>query len=163
MAHVLAIFAFTLIPVGLLGIHGLLRDDSQEPLAYRSIVLSLAGIGLALPFYGAETYGLQAIGEEALRQQSADVLRLAAAVRSGVGLALFLVGLLLLAVATLLTSIVVWKSGRLARWSGVPLAIGMLLYLPQFFWSQPFRVAHGLLVAIGCLWLAVGLWRRASR
>ena len=53
----------------------------------------------------------------------------------------------------------VWSSGVLPRWSGVPIALGFALYIPQFFGNQPIRVAHGLVVAAGCLWLATGIWR----
>jgi hypothetical protein len=41
--------------------------------------------------------------------------------------------------------------------------IGLVLYLPQFFLPPPVRVAHGLLLAAGCLWLAIGLWGRRQR
>jgi len=39
---------------------------------------------------------------------------------------------------------------------------GFVLYIPQFYVNQPIRVAHGLLVAVGCLWLAAGIWRSAG-
>lgn len=38
----------------------------------------------------------------------------------------------------------------------------MLLYLPQFFGPPPVRIAHGVLLAVGCLWLAGGLWSRRA-
>jgi hypothetical protein len=47
----------------------------------------------------------------------------------------------------------------LPHWSGLPLAVGLALYIPQFFGTQPIWVAHGMLVATGCLSLAVALWR----
>ena len=56
----------------------------------------------------------------------------------------------------------VWRSGVLSRPSGVPFALGFALYIPQFFGNQPIRVAHGLLVAAGCLWLAAGIWRSSG-
>lgn len=31
--------------------------------------------------------------------------------------------------------------------------------LPEFFGSQPIRVAHGLLVALGCIWVALSMVR----
>lgn len=163
LAHLLAIFAFTLLPVGLLGFQRSLHDTPAARRADWALVVSLIGVGLTLPFYGGEVYGLHAIGQEALRQQSAALLSVAAAVRSGVGLALFLVGLLLLAIAAILVALAAWGSGRHSKWSGIPLAIGMGLYIPQFFWTQPLRVGHGLLVAIGCLWIAANLWRQSSQ
>ncbi len=159
LAHLLAIFAFTLLPVGLLGFQRSLHDTPSARRADWALVLSLIGVGLTLPFYGGETYGLHAIGQEAVRQQSVALLSLAAAVRSGVGLAVFVVGLLLLAIAAILIALATWGSGRHSKWSGIPFAFGMGLYIPQFFWTQPLRVGHGFLVAIGCLWIAVNLWR----
>ena len=38
--------------------------------------------------------------------------------------------------------------------------IAVALYLPQFFGPPPVRMAHGVLLAAGCLWLAMGLWGR---
>jgi hypothetical protein len=163
LAHSMAIVAFTLLPVGLLGLHRSLQDTISERQGYWALVLSLLGAGLTLPFYGAETYGLQVIGQEAIRQQNAELLDMAAAVRSGPGLVIFLIGLLLLAVAGLLAAIAIWRSGILPKWSGIPFAIGLLMYIPQFFLQQPLRVAHGLLVALGCLWIAGVLWKRNER
>ncbi len=163
VAHILAIIAFTLLPLGLLGLHSSVQHTIAERQGYWAVVLSLIGIGLTLPFYGGEAYGLHAIGEAAISQQSATLLNLADVVRSGAGLVVFLVGLLLLAIASVIAAIAIWNSdGRYSKWSGIPFAIGAGLYIPQFFWTQPLRVAHGVLVAIGCLWIAIGLWRQGN-
>jgi hypothetical protein len=121
------------------------------------------GICLTLPYYGGETYGLRAIGEEAIRQQNAALVSLAEVVRSGPGEIMFAVGLLLLAVGSIMAASAIWKSGALSKWSGIPFALGFALYIPQFFGTQPIRVAHGVLVAIGCLWIAVGMWRLSNK
>lgn len=163
VAHILAIVAFTLLPVGLLGLHNSLRGTAVNSLAYWAVVLCLIGIGLTLPFYGGETFGLHAIGQEAIRQQAATLVSLATVVRSGAGLVMFLIGLLLLAIAAFILAIAIWWSGRYPKWSGIPLAFGMGLYIPQFFGGQPLRIAHGMLVALGCLWIAVGLWRQSNQ
>ncbi len=80
-------------------------------------------------------------------------------VRYGPGIFLFGSGLLLLGIGGVLAAAAVWRSGTLPRWSGVPFALGFALYIPQFFGSPAIRVAHGLLVTAGCLWLAVVMWR----
>jgi hypothetical protein len=158
-AHMLAMVAFTLLPPGLLGLYGVLQETAAERLGYWALVTSMLGVGLTLPFYGGEAYGLHAIGQAALQAQSADLVGLAAIVRAGAGLDMFLVGLLLLAIAAILAAVAIWRSGTYSKWSGVPFAAGLALYIPQFFGNQPIRVAHGLLVAIGCLWIAADLWR----
>lgn len=163
VAHILAIVAFTLLPLGILGIHNSLQGTSVNSLTYWAFVLCLLGVGLALPFYGGETFGLHAIGQEAIRQQSVGLVSLANVVRSGAGLVMFLIGLLLLAIAALILAIAIWKSGKYQKWSGIPFALGMSLYIPQFFVGQPLRVTHGLLVALGCIWIAAGLWRKNNQ
>ncbi len=162
LAHILAMVTFTLLPIGLLGLFLSLQETVVNRLGYWALVLAMVGVGLTLPFYGGEAYGLHAIGQEALRQQSADVLDIAAVVRAGTGLSIFLIGLILLAISAILVAIMVGKSGKYSKWSGVPLAVGVSLYIPQFFFAQPIRVAHGILVAIGCLWLAADLWRQGK-
>ena len=160
IAHMLAMVAFTLLPVGLLYLYRSLRGTAVESLGLWAVVLSQIGVGLTLPFYGGEANGLHAIGQEAIRQQDAALLSLATVIRSGPGLVMFLVGLLLLAVAAIIAAVVIWRSGAYPKWSGIPFAVAFGLYIPQFFATQPLRVAHGLLVAVGCLWIAVELWRQ---
>lgn len=160
LAHMLAMVAFTLLPFGLLGLYQSLQESNVEGTGYWALVLNLIGIGLTLPFYGGEAYGLHAIGQAALGQQNADLLGMAGVVRSGPGLYMFLVGLLLLAVSSILVAIALWRSDSYSRWSGILFAIGFSLYIPQFFATQPLRVAHGIVVALGCLWIAIELWRQ---
>lgn len=154
VSHILGMIAFTFLPLGFLGIFNTLEKGSLTSSAYNAVWLSIIGIGFTLPYYGGETFGLHAIGNEALRQQSENLVGLEAIVRSGPGLVMFVIGLILLSVSSLIISVVLWKSGKYLKWSGVPLAIGMILYLPQFLLDQPFRIAHGLLVSFGCLLIA---------
>ena len=162
LAHMLAMVAFTLLPLGLLGLYNTLQNTTVERSAYWALVLGMIGVGFTLPFYGGEANGLHAIGQEALRQQNADILRLAGVIRSGPGLIMFLFGLLLLAIAAVVAAVAIWRSGTYQKWSGVPFAVGFALYIPQFFGTQPLRVAHGLLVTFGCVWIAVVLWEQSK-
>jgi len=162
VAHVLAMVGFILVTLGLVGLHVALRNTSVELLALLTLVVWAVGAGLTLTFYGAEAYGLHAIGAAAVRQHSLALVGLANDVRSGPGLIVFLVGLLLVAVAAVMAATAIWKSRALPRWSAVPFALGFVLYIPQFFGNQPLRVAHGLLVASGCLWIAVSMWQQSD-
>ncbi|WP_136623587.1 hypothetical protein [Bradyrhizobium centrolobii] len=159
-SHMLAMVAFTLLPLGLLGLQRSLRGTSAERLLFLAVVLSVIGMGFTLPFYGGEAFGLHALGQEALRQRSDSPLGLVEVIRSGPGLVMFLAGLLLLAVSAIATAIALWRSRLYPKACGVPFAVGISLYIPQFFGAQPLRVAHGLLVAAGCVWMAAYLWRR---
>lgn len=75
---------------------------------------------------------------------------------------MFAAGLAGLAAGAVLAAVAIRRSGVLPRWSGVPLAAGMVLFLPQFFGSPALRIAHGVLVAVGCIAVAVVLWRRST-
>jgi hypothetical protein len=162
LAHILGMLGFTLVGLGLLGLHITLRETRSERLAFGAVVVGWLGIGLTLPYYGGEAFGLHAIGQEALKQHSAALVSLADVVRGGPQEVMFGVGLLLIAVSAIMVAIAIWRSGVLPRWSGVPFALAFALYIPQFFGNQPIRVAHGLLVAIGCLWIAVSMWRKSN-
>ena len=71
---------------------------------------------------------------------------------------MFMAGLLVIGAGAIMVAVAVWRSGALARWAGITFALGFAFYIPQFFATQPIRVAHGVLVAVGCLWLASVLW-----
>ena len=161
LAHMLAMVAFTLLVLGLLGLYSALQHTSLERLGFLTLVVGIIGVGLTLPFYGGEAFGLHAIGQEALRQHSSSLVGLAADVRSGPQLIMFLIGLLTIAIAAVMAAVAIWRSGRYRKWSGVPFAIAFALYIPQFFGTQPIRVVHGLLVTVGCLWIAAELWEKA--
>lgn len=159
LAHILAILAFMLMALGLLGLYLSVQETPVDRFAFWGLVLSWIGVSLTLPFYGAEVFGLHAIGQEAIRQQNAAVLDLANQIRFGPGFTVIIAGLLLLAVGAILIGIAIWKSSRVPKWSGVPFALGIALYIPQFVGSQPIRVAHGVLLGAGCLWIAAGMWQ----
>ena len=163
LAHMLAMVGFTLLALGVVGLYSLLQRFPIERRAFWALVVTVAGVGLSLPFYGGEAYGLHAIGQRALTTGNGGLVDMASVVRGGAGLFLFLTGLLVLAIGTILVAIAIWKSGVMAKWSGVPLAVAFSLYIPQFFGTQPIRVAHGLLVLLGCLWIGIEMWRVSSR
>jgi hypothetical protein len=163
VAHVLAMAGFILVTLRLIGLHAALRNPSVERVAFLTLVVWVVGAGLTLTFYGAEAYGLHAIGAAVVRQHNVALVGLANDVRSGPGLVVFLVGLLLLGIASVMAATAIWKSRGWPRCSGVPFALGFVLYIPQFFGDQPVRVAHGLLVASGCFWIALSMWQRSDK
>jgi hypothetical protein len=162
VAHMLAMGGFALLMVGLLGLHIALQNSRSESLSFRALVVGLLGVGMTLPFYGGEAFGLNAIGQEALRQHSATLVSLAAVVRGQPQLTMFMAGLLLIGVSAIMVATAIWKSRTFAKWSGIPFALAFALYIPQFFGTQPIRVAHGLLVMAGCLWIALALWQHST-
>jgi len=62
-------------------------------------------------------------------------------------------------VPVLLAAIAIWRPGVLPRASGTLFALGFALFLPQFYTPPAVRIAHGVLVAAGSIWVALVLWR----
>ena len=128
--------------------------------AVAATVLTWLGTSLVLPYYGAETFGLQVIGARAVADGDATLLELAPDFRYGaLSMTLFAAGLLALTAAGILLAVARWSSGTLARTGGLLLGLGLALYLPQFFGPPSVRIAHGLLLAVGGAVTAVALLR----
>ena len=163
LAHMLAIAGFILLTLGLVGLYGALQKTGVERLAFSALIVGLVGVGMTLPYYGGEAFGLHAIGQAAISRHDATLMNVVENVRTGPQLLMFSLGLLLIGVSALMVAVGVWKSRVLPKWSGVPFAVGFALYIPQFFGTQPIRGTHGLLVAAGCLWLAASLWQFSAR
>ncbi len=159
LSHLLGIIAFMLLPVGLLGLYDTMENKKARKTAFYGFLFSYVGMGCTLPFYGAEVFALDVIGQEALNQNKDSILELANAIRFGPGFLMILIGLTLLAIGSFLVAISIWRSGTMTKWAGIPLALGFLLYLPQYVATQPLRIIHGLLIALGCIWIAVIIWK----
>ncbi len=152
-AHGIGMGAFVLLGLGTTGwLLAQLRGRAPDRRATTAVMVMWSGIGLTLPYYGAEAFGLHALGQAAVHGNS-SAMRIVHGVRWEQGLWFILLGLCLLAVAAVLAAIVVWRTHR-RRWAGLPLAAALLLYIPQFAAGQPVRVAHGLLMLLGCVCLA---------
>jgi hypothetical protein len=162
-AHLFAMIGFVLAALGLLAVWGAVRRTRAERLGFAAVVTFWIGAGLTLPYYGAEDFGLNAIARKAAKGQVPDLLGLVDAVRfSPVPATTFVLGLLLLGAGAVLAAVAVWRSGVLPRSSGLLFALGFALLLPQFFTPPAVRIAHGVLVAAGSIWLALALWRGVS-
>ena len=162
IAHSLAMAGFILLGLALLGVCEHLRGTKGERLASWGMVLSWAGIGLTLPYYGAEVFGLHAVGQAVVDRNNPDLMSIVDNIRWEVGIFWILAGLAVLGIGAVLFAIAIWRSGRLANWSGIVLAVAFALYIPQFAAGQPIRVAHGVLILIGGLLLAWAIWPRGS-
>jgi hypothetical protein len=152
IAHLAAVLGFILLPLGLLALRA----------SRTALLVTWFGVGITLPYYGAETFGLHAIGERSAADGTTTLLSMVDSIRyNPYAATMFAAGLLLIAAGTILTAAGVQHSS-LPRWSAVPFAMGFTLFIPQFFTTAPFRIAHGVLIALGCAWLAVELWRNPT-
>lgn len=157
VSHLAAVGFFVLLPLGLLGMRAVAGRGTA------AVLTAWFGVGAVLPYYGGEVFGLAAVGAEALRTGDPAVLAGADVVRFGAApVALFAAGVLLLAACGVLVVLAVRRSATAPGWAGLPLGAALVLFLPQFFASPPLRIAHGLLMAAGCLLLARWIAQRAS-
>jgi len=162
VSHALGMLGFIGLAVGLLGLHVARAGAGDSKRSFLALLMTWIGAGLVLSYYGAEAYGLRVVGRLAVRTGDAGLLDLAHQIRFGPGVVLFGAGLVLLAAAGIMTALTAARDRRLVRWGGVLTGICLALYLPQFFGPPPVRIAHGVLLAVGCLWLAAGLWIRRT-
>ena len=161
VAHSLAMGGFIRLMLGLLGLYSQLRSTAAGGLGLVALVVTWVGIGLTLPYYGAEAFALHAVGQEALKRQDVNLyVTLTNAIRFGASIWFFGVGLVALAVGAILFAIAIWRSGVLVKWSGIPLAVAFALFIPQFFTPPLVRVSHGLLILVSCGLIA---WAMVSR
>ncbi len=80
-------------------------------------MLLWVGIGLTVPYYGAEVFGLHAVGQRAIAQNDPALVKpLIHAIRWEAGIWFIIIGLLLLAVGAIILATAVWRSGSLNRW-----------------------------------------------
>ena len=107
------------------------------------------GAALALPYYGAETFALHAIGARTLAGDP-DLLVLVSDVREDpAAMTLFGLGLITLAAAGIGVALEWRREHDRGRVAGalLPLAVTAALFLPQFFLPPAGRMAYGVLFA----------------
>lgn len=137
IAHALSMLAFIALALGL--------RAARRP---RLELGAWLGAALVLPFYGAEAFGLHAIGNAVVA--AGDVHRLAEteAIRADpIALAGFALGLLFIAAVGLGFVVSAKGAGTLLTRIAVTVAgVGLVTYLPQFFLPAAGRIAHGVVL-----------------
>jgi hypothetical protein len=159
-AHLSAVAGFIALVLALLALHNLIRTRTS----LAALLTSWIGVGLTLPYYGAEVFGVHEAAAQALREHSATLLvQMTDAIRfQPAAVTMFALGLVGLGAGAILAAVAIGRSGYRPRWIGVPMAAGFALFIPQFFAGAPVRIAHGALIAVGCAWVAVKLLRRRA-
>lgn len=150
-AHLLAVVGFVSIALGLRALAG----PASARAARTSETLAWLAAVLLLPYYGAESFGLGAVGAFAVDHDDPTVLGIAALFRYGpVAMTMFGLGLVLLAVVGIRMARSTWRDGGAGRVGGLAVATGLVTYLPQFFGAAPLRITHGVLLGVGMLLVA---------
>ncbi|MFG3339340.1 hypothetical protein [Glycomyces sp. NPDC048151] len=164
IAHIAAIVGLILIPLGYGALRGHLEGTRNEKTAFMAATIGYIGSALTISYYGAEVYGLKAIGQRAVEDGDATLTEVGEAFRMDpTALGVFVTGLALIAIAAVLAAVAVWRSGTLNKWSAVPLAALLVTMLPQYFFPHAGRIAWGALVTVAALWLAAEMWRAAAK
>lgn len=130
-------------------------EGRPSRLARLARATGLGGALLVLPYYGAETFGLHALGQARLADPGFPLVALSEAVRNQpVALTLFGAGLTSLAVSAVLTGLA-WRQFARPSWAPWPLAALMVGFLPQFYLPAAGRIGYGIAYLVSALvWLA---------
>ena len=164
VAHIAAIVGLILIPLGYGALRGHLEGTRNEKTAFMAATIGYIGSALTISYYGAEVYGLKAIGQRAVEDGDASLTEVGNAFRyDPTAMSVFAIGLALVAVAAVLAAVAVWRSGTLNRWSAVPLAALLVTMLPQYFLPHAGRIAWGAMVTVAALWLAAEMWKAGTK
>jgi hypothetical protein len=149
-AHLCAMIGFVLVPLALMSLRDVI---GQLPATVMAI-----GAALTLTYYGAEAFALHSLAKTPnMDPEYRDFVEVVQSVRyEAWAVVAFGLGLLGLAVGAVMTARRIHRSGVLSPWCGALFAAGFVLFLPQFFFPAPVRIAHGVLMLAGLLWLAWG-------
>ncbi|GAB2887308.1 hypothetical protein GCM10027026_44130 [Myroides odoratimimus subsp. xuanwuensis] len=119
---------------------------------------------LLLPYYGAEAYGLGALGRHALDTGDPAVLEVADSFRyAPFEMATLLLGLGALALVGGKLATGLWAAGTTARWGGLLAGLGLATYLPQFFVAPAGRILHGAVLGAGLVLIGAAAMRGERR
>ena len=161
LRQVLFLSSFILLIFGFLALYASLRSSRRERLAFVGMIVTLVGIGLFLPAIGFLSLVSPALAQLTLHGQK-DAANVVNTVAITPGAITLLVGSVLLALGVIIFSIAIWGSNTLPRWAGIPFAVGEVILV--FHGQLPLvgDILAGLLIAIGGVWLAWGIWRQVS-
>lgn len=165
VSHVLGMVGFTALAFALRALvtSGTPWRWDGRPLREVETRMWLA-LALLLPYYGAEAYGLSALGRYA-QDGDTDALVVAESFRlAPFEVTTFAVGLLLLVLVGGRLAHGTWAVGGATRVGGLLAGLGLATYLPQFFAAPEVRMAHGIALGLGLVVLArsVGVAPRAG-
>jgi hypothetical protein len=164
VSHVLGMVGFTALALALrsLVLTGTPWAWGGQPLRKVETRLWVA-LALLLPYYGAEAYGLSAVGRHALGGNG-DAVAIAGSFRyAPFEVTTFSVGLLLLVLVGGRLIHGTWAAGGTTRLGGLLAGLGLATYLPQFFVSPEVRMAHGVLLGLGLIALARSVSRATGQ
>lgn len=161
-SHMFGAIGFLLLALGALAVREAARGTPGDRPGWFAAVATLLGTGLLLPFYGGESFGLHVIGASAQAGVVQNAQELIDGIRfDTIAVTTFALGLIGVAAGGILLAVAAIRARLAVPGAAILAAVGVASYLPQFFGPPWVRIAHGILLAIGLLWLAYCL--RTSR
>lgn len=160
VAHILGMVGFTALALALRSLvaTGTSWRWGGRPLQEAETRMWLSLV-LLLPYYGAEAYGLSAVGRHAL-DGATDVLAVAESFRyAPFEVTTFTAGLVLLMLVGARLAHGTWATRGAPRIGGLLTGVGLATYLPQFFTAPQVRMAHGIILGLGLVVLASSVVR----
>ncbi|GAC67942.1 hypothetical protein [Gordonia soli] len=156
VAHLAAMVGFVTIALVLRGDAWTPRDGGGGAGRRTTELLAWLSASALLPYYGAEAFGLNAMGKWVEAGGTPSAVDIADDFRfAPTPLVVFAVGWILLGWAAVRLVLDHRTGARLERW-GVGITSAMLvLFLPQFFAPGPVRIAHGVVLGLGLMMWAV--------
>ncbi|WP_344808076.1 hypothetical protein [Microlunatus ginsengisoli] len=147
-AHLLGMVGFALLALGLS------RIDE------RAGRWATWGAFAVLPYYGAEAFGLHALGLRAIQTGHADMTAASDMFRyQPVAITIFALGWIAFGAVGVRLLLLARRGGEAMLRAGLVLAgVALITYLPQFFLPPAGRIGHGLLLGIGLLLTAYATW-----
>lgn len=154
-AHVLGMVGFTALAFALRSLVATGTPWQWGGRSLREVETRMwLAIALLLPYYGAEAYGLSAVGRYA-QDGDTGVLAVAESFRlAPFEVGSFTAGLLLLVLVGGRVVHGTWATGGATRMGGLLAGLGLATYLPQFFTAPVVRMSHGVILGVGLLLLA---------
>ncbi len=151
LAHLLGMAGFVLAATGLAAV------DAR---AARWATWGAFGV---LPYYGAEAFGLHALGVRVVETGHTDMTAAAHLFRyQPLALTLFTLGWVAFAAVGVRLLVLARRSSGSRRVGLLLAGAALVTYLPQFFLGPSGRITHGLALAAGLLVLAATLRGRAT-
>jgi hypothetical protein len=163
VSHLLGMVGFITLALALQSLTSTPRTARHGRTARGTATLAWLAAAFLLPYYGAEAFGLHALGAYAAESGDVAALEVANAFRfAPLAMTTFAIGLLLLLLVGLRLGVGFWRSTAVGRVGGILAGAGAVTYLPQFFGTPALRVGHGVLLGAGLVLLGLAVAREAA-
>ena len=142
-----------------LAIWGVLRGTKQEQLAFWGAMLSIAGNALYLPSLGISAFVDYPVAKQILAGNTDAVEIVRQAMFEGAGIITLLLSALVLIAGIVMSSVAIWRSQVLPKWSAVPYTAQVFCLTIAAQFAYPIELAGGVMLMVASIWLAAAMWR----